>query len=202
MWDLTHGILVGDPVDGRFTILTTSDGVNWSPQEGPKAEKGEAAFAASGTAIVTRGVRDAWFATGGPGGGRVFHSEDSGKTWTVVKTPLKPANEASGIFGLAVDGLRALAVGGDYTKPNDPSGNILIYDGSKWNVPAGAPLGYRSAVAKVADRWIAVGTSGSDVSIDYGQNWRSLDQGAFNALTVADDTCWAVGPNGRIARLL
>ena len=59
MWDATHGILMGDPVDGRFTILTTSDGATWVAQEGPKAEKGEAAFAASGTALVVRGTREA-----------------------------------------------------------------------------------------------------------------------------------------------
>ena len=35
-WDADHGIAMGDPVDGRFTILTTGDGgVNWkkSPPE-------------------------------------------------------------------------------------------------------------------------------------------------------------------------
>jgi len=200
MWDATHGVLMGDPVDGRFTILTTMDGLNWSAQEGPKAEKDEAAFAASGTALVVRGTREAWFATGGPGGGRVFHSEDAGKSWTVVRTPLKPANEGAGIFALAFAGTRGIAVGGDYTKASEAVGNIAVFDGSKWTVPSGAPRGYRSAVANVAGKWIAVGTSGSDISSD-GVTWTAFDEGAFNALGVTGTTCWAVGPSGRIAVL-
>ena len=101
-WDSMHGILLGDPVDGRFTILTTSDGTNWQARTGPKAEKGEAAFAAAGTALVARGAREAWFATGGPGGGRVFHSEDGGATWSVARTPLRPSSDGAGIFSLEI----------------------------------------------------------------------------------------------------
>jgi photosystem II stability/assembly factor-like uncharacterized protein len=202
MWDATHGILMGDPVNGRFTILTTADGLNWNAIEGPRAEKGEAAFAASGTALIARGTREAWFATGGTDGGRVFHSDDAGKSWTVVRTPLRPASEGSGIFSLAFAGGRGVAVGGDYTKAAELAGNVTVWDGSKWTVPSAGPGGYRSAVARVGDRWIAVGTSGSDVSIDDGRTWRGFDDGAFNALGVSGNTCWAVGPNGRIARLL
>ena len=47
MWDPMHGILVGDPVNGRFTIYVTSDGVNWQPQKGPPANAEESIFAAS-----------------------------------------------------------------------------------------------------------------------------------------------------------
>lgn len=201
MWDAAHGILMGDPVNGRFTILTTGDGLNWTPVEGPKAETGEAAFAASGTALIARGTREAWFATGGPSGGRVFHSDDAGKTWTVARTPLKPASDGAGIFSVAMAGSRGVAVGGDYTKPNEAAGNSVIWDGGKWTVAEGAPRGYRSAVARMGDRWIAVGTSGSDVSIDDGRTWRGFDDAAFNALSVSGQTCWAVGPAGRIARL-
>ena len=48
-WDPTHGIIVGDPVDGRFTIMTTIDGSTWQKVKGPSANKDEGAFAASGT---------------------------------------------------------------------------------------------------------------------------------------------------------
>jgi len=34
-WDPTHGIIVGDPVDGKFTVLTTSDGSTWQSLKGP-----------------------------------------------------------------------------------------------------------------------------------------------------------------------
>lgn len=205
MWDATHGILMGDPVDGRFTILVTSDGITWNQIEGPKAEKGEAAFAASGTALIARGTREAWFATGGSGGGRVFHSDDAGRSWTVARTPLQPTAEGAGIFSLAATANSIVAVGGDYKQPLGAKANIAIsMDGGKWIVPPTSPSGYRSAVAYVPQRniWIAAGTSGSDISND-ARAWHGFDEGAFNALSVAHDgTVWAVGPDGRIAKLL
>ena len=59
-------------------------------------------------------------------------------------------------------------------------------------------------VVYLADRraWIATGTTGSNVSMDNGKNWKQFDTAAFNALSaVSSNATWAVGPNGRIARL-
>ena len=200
MWDATHGILMGDPVNGKFTILTTSDGLNWVEQEGPKAEKDEAAFAGSGTSLVVKGTREAWFATGGTGGGRVLHSTDSGKTWTAVRV-LTPTAETAGIYSLAFGATRGMAVGGDYTKTSDKVGNIAVFDGTKGSVPQGKPLGYRSAVALVGTKWVAVGMTGSEISTDNGASWKAIDEGAFNAISVKGTTAWAVGPAGRFALL-
>ncbi len=200
MWDATHGILMGDPVNGRFTILTTSDGLNWTEVEGPKAEADEAAFAGSGTALVVRGTREVWFATGGVGGGRILRSTDSGKTWTATKV-LKPAADSAGIYSLAFGGTRGVAVGGDYTKASETNVNLAVFDGSKWSVPQGKPFGYRSAVAQVGTRWVAVGMTGSDVSTDNGATWKKIDEGAFHSLSAKGTTCWAVGPAGRFALL-
>lgn len=204
MWDETHGLLVGDPIDGRFVVLTTKDGDTWTAMEGPKAEKGEAVFAASGTALVARGTREAWFVTGGIGGSRVFHTDDGGKSWDVVRTPIKPAGESLGLFSLAFAGMNGVAVGGDYTKPAQAEHNIITTEGRGWSEPAGAPKGYRSAVLYAAGRmtWIAAGPSGSDVSEDNGRSWRAIDEGSFHTLSVASDgSVWAAGEKGRIARL-
>jgi photosystem II stability/assembly factor-like uncharacterized protein len=202
-WDPAHGIIVGDPIeggDGRFTILTTIDGVTWQPIKGPPANKDEGAFAASGTCVFTRGTREAWFGTGGPGGGRVFHSQDSGQTWSVAKTPIRHDSASAGVFSLAFsDALRGIAVGGDYMKPTESAGNLAVTsDGGKtWIAPAGpAPGGYRSAVTCGAV-CIATGTSGSDLSTDGGKSWGSFD-GGFNAI----NNGFAVGTNGWIAILL
>jgi hypothetical protein len=48
--------------------------------------------------------------------------------------------------------------------------------------------------------WIAVGTTGSDVSYDGGNNWKLFDRGAFNAVSFSRSG-FAVGPNGRLAQL-
>jgi photosystem II stability/assembly factor-like uncharacterized protein len=204
--DVRHGIVLGDPVDGEFVIFTTSDGgAHWLRQQTPPALPSEGAFAASNTCLIVRGRHEAWFATGGPGGARVFHSEDSGQSWTVARTPVRNDAAASGIFSLAFsDSRHGIAVGGDYMKPAEVEHNIAVTSdgGRTWTEPEGPhPNGYRSAIAFVPDEkmWVAAGTTGSDVSYDDGRTWKLFDTGAFNALSFnSSRTGWAVGPNGRL----
>jgi len=206
-WDARRGIVLGDPVEGHFVILTTVDGgEHWMRQRTPPALPNEGAFAASGTCLIVRGQREAWFATGGPGGARVFHSEDGGRTWSVAQTPLRNDAAGAGIFSLAFsDARHGIAVGGDYTKPANAQHNIAVTSdgGRTWIEPSGShPHGYRSAVAFVPDKrmWIALGTTGSDTSYDNGKSWRLFDTGAFNAVSfVSSKSGWAVGPSGKLA---
>ena len=202
-WDRLHGIVLGDPVDGRFAILTTSDGgKHWTRRHAPPAAPAEGAFAASNSSLAVMGASEAWFATGGPGGARVFHSQDGGETWTVATTPIRNDAAAAGIFSLAFsDPRHGIAVGGDYSKPAEDTKNIAITTdgGTTWHEPAGRPHGFRSAVEYLESRkaWLAAGTSGSDVSTDGGNSWKAFDNGSYNALSLL----WAVGPRGRIAQL-
>jgi photosystem II stability/assembly factor-like uncharacterized protein len=203
-WDADHGIALGDPVDGRFVILATSDGgAHWQKQSGPEALPKEGAFAASGTCLIVTGAQDTWFGTGSA---RIFHSADRGRTWTAATTPIRHDGPGAGIFSLAFsDALHGVAVGGDYTKPDSAEHNIAVTaDGGRtWTEPAGQhPAGYRSAVAYDPTRkaWIAVGTSGSDISRDNGQSWTRFDTAAYNAVAFAPDGAgWAVGPKGGVA---
>jgi len=207
-WDARRGIALGDPVDGQFVVMTTEDGgENWQRQHTPPALANEGAFAASGTCLIAVGKREAWFGSGGPGAARVFHSTDGGKTWTVTTTPIRNDGASAGIFSLAfLDTRHGIAVGGDYSKPADVSHNVAITSdgGRTWTEPFGSgPGGFRSAVAYVAARrmWIAVGTSGSDVSYDNGRSWKLFDTGAYNAVSFdSRGVGWAVGPNGRLAQ--
>lgn len=210
-WDADHGILLGDPVEGRFTILTTDDGgIHWVAREGPKADKGEAAFAASGTALFTRGTREAWFGSGGAKDARVFYTEDGGKTWSDKKTPVRAKSEGAGVFSLAFSNRLGVAVGGDYTKPDQVEANWAISEdgGESWTQGTGAgPRGYRSAVAYDAavGMWITTGTSGTEWSMD-GRTWQpvmSEQGGGYNALSfAADGSGWGVGADGSIARFV
>lgn len=208
-WDPAHGILVGDAVEGRMTVFTTEDGgEHWTRRQTPPAIEGEGAFAASNSCLIVRGSAEAWFATGGKGAARVFHSTDSGRSWTVAPTPIRSDSASAGIFSLAfADALHGIAVGGDYSKADDPAHNIaLTSDGGKtWTEPSGTPpAGFRSAVVYLPDAhlWIAVGASGSDVSSDSGRTWRNFDRGNFNAVSFASrDAGWAAGPRGRIAAI-
>jgi photosystem II stability/assembly factor-like uncharacterized protein len=207
-WNPTHGILVGDQVYGRMVAMATADGgATWQRLKMPPALPGEGAFAASGTGIAVLGDRDVWIGTGGKDAARVYHSSDAGRTWSVASTPIRADSANAGIFSLEFsDAQHGIAVGGDYSKANEPIGNVaLTSDGGKtWTAPTGAPpKGFRSAVAYVSDRklWIAVGTSGADISTDGGQNWTPVDSGNYNAVSFASGNAgWAVGPRGTIAK--
>ena len=208
-WDVDHGLALGDPVDGRYVILSTDDGgKTWSKIPGAgmrEALSGEGAFAASGTCLVVQGESNAWFGTGGGAKARVFRSTDRGRTWAVAVTPIQAGNASSGVFGLAFkDSLNGLAVGGDYKAEKDPAGNIAATsDGGKtWKPVEGTrPSGFRSAVAfRPGDEMvITVGPSGSDVSTDGGKTWKGLPGPGFHAFGFRG-VGWGVGETGRIGK--
>jgi photosystem II stability/assembly factor-like uncharacterized protein len=196
MWDPLHGIVLGDPINGRFTIYTTSDGVTWQPQKGPPANANEGAFAASNSCLVVRGAHEAWFGTGGQGGARVVHSEDGGKTWSAAKTPIRHDSENAGIFSLVFsDSLHGIAVGGDYQDAQTARDTLALTDdgGKTWRAVS-TPFGYRSAAAYIsgARKWVVTGPDGSDWSADR-VTWTRF-RGGYNAISLP----WAVGPAGAI----
>ena len=205
-WDQKNGIILGDPVNGQFTIFTTSDGGrNWHRQRTPPALPKEGAFAASNSCLLVRGMREAWFVTGGTGAARVFHSLDRGVNWTVAPTPMRNDNASAGIFSIAfADSKHGMVAGGDYAKDTEARRNIAgTRDGGRsWEAVA-SPRGFRSVIAYLPKErtWIVTGTSGSDFSRDDGKTWVGFDDGAYNAMTfVSGGAGWVVGPKGRIAR--
>jgi photosystem II stability/assembly factor-like uncharacterized protein len=207
-WDDKNGIALSDPVKGRFLLIVTDDGgKTWNrlPEKDlPKALPNEGAFAASGTCLVARGKNDVWFCTGGAKTARVFHSADRGRHWTASETPIVAGVESAGVFSIAFrDRDRGMIVGGDYRKPKDAKGvtAAITRDGGKtWTAVEKAPP-FRSCVAWAKDRWVAVGTSGSDSSSDDGATWKKLDGENYNSAGFAPTGAgWAVGPKGRIAR--
>jgi photosystem II stability/assembly factor-like uncharacterized protein len=210
-WDKTHGIAVSDSVDGKFPLIATSDGMNWNPvaiKKMPTALPSEGAFAASGTCIATFGKNDVWFGTGGPAA-RVFHSGDQGKTWTVAETPILHGAATQGVFSLAFSTAKdGVAVGGDYKEPaKGEKTAAFTHDGGKtWSLATKPPQGYRSAVAAVASRLVAVGTNGADISHDGGKSWASLFTNPMftdnlNALALVGNSGWEVGPDGKIVTI-
>jgi len=214
-WDARTGLAMGDPVDGRFTIIRTVDGGRtWAPVPAtniPAALPGDGAFAASGTCLVAHGSRHAWFGTGGGARARVFRSTDQGLTWAVADTPIMAGNASSGVFSLAFsDPDHGVAVGGDYRLERESGDNLaLTRDGGKtWAFAGGARLrSFRSAVAYVpgtkGQRLIAAGPGGTDASEDGGRTWTALGDEGFHALGIspAGGGVWAVGEQGRLGRL-
>ncbi|HEY0658901.1 MAG TPA: hypothetical protein VGD05_10520 [Pyrinomonadaceae bacterium] len=206
-WDRNNGIAMSDPVDGKYLLISTIDGgENWKIMDNsqmPPAKTGEAAFAASGTCLITQGKNNVFLVSGG-NDARVFRSENRGKSWRVSETPMTKGTAGSGIFSIAMfDGKNGVIVGGNYEKPNEITNNFAFTrDGGKtWKSNKGLN-GYRSGVAVVGSVpiLIAVGSSGSDVSFDGGNRWENFGKENLNSVQAKGKTAWAVGANGLVAK--
>jgi photosystem II stability/assembly factor-like uncharacterized protein len=212
-WDATHGIAIGDSVEGQFCILMTTNGRDWnrvSSRALPRALENEGAFAASGTNVALFGKTHAWIATGGAAKTRVLRTNDAGRTWSIVETPLK-SGPSSGIFSIAFrDARHGIVVGGDYREEKQALDNAAITSdgGVTWQLVKGLS-GYRSVVSYVpGTNWVvAVGPSGSDCSADDGQTWTPIAGPGFDTLSFVPSpgkeaaVAFAAGANGTLARL-
>jgi photosystem II stability/assembly factor-like uncharacterized protein len=211
-WDEKHGLVVGDPVDGRFTVRVTDDGgVTWATPPDlllPMPLPGEGAFAASGTCLFAlAGGTQAWFVTGGARVARVYRTHNRGRTWNSAATSLPAGNASTGLFSVAfLDKEIGFVSGGDYKQPELAAVNgARSKDGGRtWTPVPIAATGFYSAVVPVPganSTLLAVGPVGTAISRDAGRSWAPLDQTPLNAVAFADSGAgWAVGPKGTIAR--
>jgi photosystem II stability/assembly factor-like uncharacterized protein len=210
-WDRDHGIALGDPVSGHFTLITTENGGSaWNqiPDENlPSATEGEGAFAASGTCITVEGTNNVWFATGGKVA-RVFHSADRGKTWQVANTPIVHGEEATGIFSIGFrDARHGVIAGGDYKQPAKSDADLAFTKdgGETWSLHTMSPGSYFSAIDfTLRGGLLAVGSSQAAYAKSIQQSaWTkhwdlNLNAVKFNSAT----TALAVGPKGTIVKFL
>ncbi len=212
-WDGDHGVAVGDPVNGKFELITTDDGGgSWKLLSGDQvapAVDGEGGFAASGTCIATAGKSDAWFATGGKAA-RVFRSRDRGKTWGVVETPITHGGDSTGVFSIAFrDGRHGVIAGGDYKEVEKGGANLAFSDdgGATWKLAQAAPQWFFSAVAfdprDKQNVWVA-GPAGVAYGDDVrAEAWVKKWPVKVNAISFSPTgDAFAVGPNGTIVHFV
>ena len=218
--------LLGDPVVGKFAMFYSADqGLTWFATDDPglDAEKGDAAFAASNSALTTL-AGTLYFGTGGLAKAHVYGTyakcpEGAGNedacplAWQKVELPMASGSAGAGVFSLAARTTAGstgkltsllVAVGGDYEKVGASAGSAAWSKdgGLHWAAATTSPGGYRSAV--VFDRrnqtWLTVGPNGADVSRDDGKNWTAMSGGTasgWNAVSLP----FVVGPKGRVGRV-
>jgi hypothetical protein len=151
-----EGILIGDPVNGGFTIFLTADqGSRWKRWEGlgsleggdyrehqAKALMGEDLFAASNQSLLLWTATSFTFVTGGASGPRLIYSDDgswcyelSGKCnirFHRVRLPSLSSGLAAGGFAIACRDpcafwpLKLMVVGGDYKHPDEANGTAVF----------------------------------------------------------------------------
>jgi len=202
-WNDMSGIVIGDPVDGKFFIGRTFDGgKTWMsiPENyRPSASQGEACFAASGTNIARLDRDEAVFISGGMVSN--FYIRDK-----KIKLPLNQGKTTTGANSVAVHKNTIIVVGGDFNDPQNSEGNCaLSFDGGKtWSQPKTGPSGYKSCVAHIKKSiWVACGLTGVDISYDNGLNWKSISPIPFHVVQSSKkgDLVLLAGPKGRIAKL-
>jgi photosystem II stability/assembly factor-like uncharacterized protein len=179
-WNDRLGIVVGDPIKGKFVVARTYDGgKTWhdlDPETYPDAADGEALFAASGTCIRALDCHS-YFVTGGMKA-RLYNESES------FDLPIYQGANTAGANSIALkNNMHFIVVGGDFTKPELTDKNCIITrDGGKtWIYPEKPPHGYRSCVEYVARRcWITCGINGVDITEDDGKTWNSVSTESYN----------------------
>lgn len=210
-WNPQSGIVLGDPVNGKFFIARTFDeGSTWTEiafDKLPAADSGEACFASSGTNIRKLDKDEACFVSGGKRS-RLF---SKGKP---IDLPLRQGTASTGANSMAVrdDKKRKgsnylVVVGGDFAADTLMENNCFITKngGKTWIAPFSPPHGYRSCVEFITkDKLICCGTSGVDLSADGGLNWQLISAEGFHVCRKAKDgkAVFLAGANGRVSRLV
>jgi photosystem II stability/assembly factor-like uncharacterized protein len=200
-WPPGRGILVGDAVDGRFVVMTTTTGGDtWHrvpPERLPPALPGAGSFAASGTCVIAKPGGEAWVAVGTPSS-RLLHTQDYGATWSADSVPVAGITSVS--FRDRRDGI---VVGFDSTVAA-----AATHDGGRTWVRGGPPpfpAGVYGGVYVPGARRptvVAAGPRGLAYSLDDGATWIAIDSSAYWSVAFASPRAgWAVGPRGRIMKL-
>lgn len=203
------GFAFGDPVEGKMQLLKSSDfGQTWikvSQQNCPDLLAGEAGYAASGTGISVsdNAVR---IVTGGGPTCRLIQSSIEKLNWQYNETPIASGNGA-GIFSAAfLDSERIIAVGGNYIDSTNATSNCAVTanSGQYWElITTNNPRGYRSCVAsnKAENLLLASGRTGTEFSEDGGLSWKAISEDGYYSISIFDTIGWAVGRNGKMARI-
>ncbi len=202
--DHQRGFILGDPTEGRFTVLYTADGgQTWTrlKDEGvPPADDGEGAFAASNGCLAIGRHNQVAFCTGGAGKGRVYLSRGGGGVFVALDTPIPADAPSRGAFAVAFGKHGELWVcGGDYKAP-DAAGVNLAYlpPGSLTFQPVAAPPGYLSSVAVDGKTVMVAGLCGVAVSYDNGA-FQQVSAAPFNTVRLSSGKAGVLcGPGGSI----
>ena len=211
-WNDKEGIAIGDPIDGAFSLVLTSDaGHTWKKSPvalSPKALEGEAIFAASNSNLIVKN-RKAWFVTGGKSA-RVFSSSDGGKIWNNYTSPISQGETMTGIFTADFyDEKLGIVAGGNYDKPNQNYSNKAITNngGKTWELIADhSAFGYASCIQFIpgsnGNSLVSVGASGLYYSNNKGTTWVPLsNDGSLYTIRFIDSTTAIAAGKNKIIRL-
>ena len=210
-WNEQSGIVIGDPVEGRFFILRSFDGGStWKDipfENRPAADSGEACFAASGTNIRALDRDEAVFVSGGKRS-RLFTRNST------VELPIIQGKETTGANSISVydhnkrkGGRQMIVTGGDFNADTSKVKNCFWSSdhGKTWHAPKIPPHGYRSCVEYLSKKDVlSCGLNGVDYSSDGGKTFTWISKEGFHACRIAKygTSVFLAGGNGKVGRLV
>ena len=210
-WNEKAGIVIGDPIAGRFFVARSFDGGNsWREipmDKRPIADSGEACFAASGTNVRALDNDEAIFVSGGRSSNAFIRDQK-------IQLPVLQGKESTGANSIAVwdrfsrkGGNRLVVVGGDFNNRNSDSLSAAYSTdrGKTWKRSRVQPHGYRSCVEYLDKKiLVACGLTGVDYTIDNAQTWKWISKESFHVCRIAKygTTVYFAGGNGKIGKLV
>ena len=209
--DHRQGFAIGDPIEGCFQVITTTDGgETWGRLACnllPAAEEGEACFATSNSNIVASG-ENVWFVTGGKYS-RVFYSDKPGRGFKVFEAPLPAGETMTGIFSCDFyDRSKGVITGGNYDKTDSTIISLAVTEdsGNQWR-PVKTSRPFFGSSVKFFSPYdvILTGHDGTfSVNLHSGVTTEITAMGEklrYHVLRFSSGgkSIWLAGSNGRIA---
>lgn len=202
--DGKRGFILGDPTEGRFTVLYTADaGETWArlPAQGvPPASPNEGAFAASNGCVAIGRHGQVAFCSGGAGKARVFLSRGGGGVFVALDTPILADEASKGAFAVAFakDGTLWVS-GGDYKNPRGAGVNLArLAPGQLTFEAVAAPPGYLSGLSVKGSTVMATGLAGTVVSRKGGRFERVSEAPMNTVRLTSEKSAVLCGPKGTI----
>jgi hypothetical protein len=199
-----NGIVVGDPLNGKFFIARTFDGGNTWQEDAfdklPLADSGEACFASSGTNIRLIKKNEYILVSGGLSSHFFYNS-------MTMQLPILQGKESTGANSIAFKNKKMMiVVGGDFNSKDTIKKNCYITKncGKTWIISSNPPSGYRSCIEYLnANTWVTCGLNGVDITTDNGMKYNTISKESYHVCIKAKNgrSLFLAGVNGKIGKL-
>jgi photosystem II stability/assembly factor-like uncharacterized protein len=180
--DHNNGVVLGDPINGKFLILETfNGGKSWKPAKNPPvALPDEAAFAASGTCL-RKGKKAFIIVTGGSNARMITLAKRFNDQSHSLNIPILHGKASQGAFSIAFGHKQGVIVGGDYSNATRSDSTAVYMNNAPMQLSVQQPAGYQSCVENIKENvYLSTGTPGSSLTNDCGKTWHKIDAVSYN----------------------
>ncbi|MGM0481633.1 MAG: WD40/YVTN/BNR-like repeat-containing protein [Pseudomonadota bacterium] len=201
--------IFGDTVGDEWRIIRSPGGRNWMKAHSAVSEEplaNEGGFASSGSCV--RFNNDTWLVgTGNADTARVLRKGGFGIRFDVIDSPMK-AGPGAGIFAVwPVDDEVFYIAGGNMQTDEEQGQRLWRYDGEQFQAVPKPPLEgalYSLSVIDHQGRWLLTSNkSGAAAYHEPTETWHKLtDAEVWNIQCHSDISCWLVGNDGFVAKLI